>query len=129
MALQKTNFLEDEIVDHILGTGSFTSPAAVYLALFSVAPGEAGGGTELTGNGYARQAIEFDASSGGIGSNTNTETFTAAGGAWLAIVGHAIMDALTVGNMLYFEDSVSGPTLADTDKYEFDPGDITVQEQ
>lgn len=129
MALQKTDFLEDSIVDHVTGVAAYTAPTNLFLALYSVIPTEAGGGTELTGNGYARQQIEFDASSGGIAINSNLEEFLAAGGAWLAIVGHALHDAISAGNMLYFDDGVSGPTLADTDKYSFDPGDISVQEQ
>ena len=124
----KTDYLENEILDHVLGVGALTSPTNVYLALFSVAPSEAGGGTELTGNGYARQVITFGTpASGGTISNTAAVTFTASGGAWSAVAGIAIMDALTVGNMLYYE-AVSGPTLADGDSYEFAIGDIDVTE-
>ena len=92
----------------------------------SVAPGESTTGTELTGNGYARQAITFGADTNGVTTNSNTITFTASGGAWSQIVGHGICDASTAGNIFFYEDAVSGPTLSDGDSYEFDPADVTV---
>ncbi len=127
MANSWSNYLEAAVLNHVFRNTALTSPTTVYLALFSTAAGEAGGGTELTGNGYARLATAFDAPSPSNQIiNTDTETFTASGGAWLAIVGHSMFDAVTVGNDLCFEDSVSGPTLADGDSYEFGPGDITI---
>lgn len=128
MANSWSDFLEDEILNHTFRNVTFTSPTTVYLALFSTAAGETGGGTELaTTNNYAREAVAFSAPSpAGTIVNSGTITFTASGGAWLAIVGHSMFDAVTVGNDLCFEDSVSGPTLADGDSYEFGPGDITI---
>ncbi len=129
MTTQKTNYLEDALVNHVLRNTVMTSPSTVYLALFSGNPGEAGGGTELSGNGYARIAITFGTPSpSGVVNNTNTLTFSASGGAWLGIVAHAIMDAVSGGNMLYYETGVSGPTLADGESYEFGSGDIAVTE-
>ena len=127
MASGKTNTHEAAVINHFLrGTGETT--ASAYIALFSVAPGEAGGGTELTGNGYARIAVGFGVPSDGVSTNAAEVKFTASGGAWSAIAGHALMDASSGGNMLYYEDSVSGPTLADGDSYVFDAGDISVTE-
>jgi len=127
MASGSTNNLESRIINFFFrndaGTDSGTTP---YLALYSVAPGETGGGTELTGNGYARIAITFGADTAGVSTNTNTLTFTAAGGAWSAIVGHGICDASTAGNVMMYEDSVAGPTLSDGDSYEFGAADITL---
>ena len=129
MTTQKTDFLESALVNHVLRNTEYVRPTTVYLALFSANPGEAGGGTELTGNGYARLAITFGAPSpAGVVNNTGTLTFTASGGAWLGIVAHAIMDAVSAGNMLYYETGVGGPTLADGESYEFGANDITVTE-
>lgn len=131
MAASKTDYLEDKVMDHIRGGAAFTQPAGLYMALFSVAPGEASGGTELAvANGYARKAITFGtASSGGQVSNTAAVNFAASGGAWSAIVAIGIMDAASAGNMLYYDDAVSGPTLADGETYDFNIGDIDLIEQ
>lgn len=110
-----TNYLEDEIQDHIHGVGAFTAPAGQYLALFSVTPSDAGGGTELTGNGYARQAVTFGASSGGVASNSVAVTFTASGGNWSPAIAAAIMDASTGGNMLEWNAITSVTVLNGSD--------------
>ena len=50
--------------DAVLGvlTGNDLPGVTPFVALFSVAPGDDGSaGTELTGSGYARQAITFGA--------------------------------------------------------------------
>jgi len=127
MASGKTNNHEASVINHFLrGTAEATKTA--YLALYSTAPGESDAGTEISGNGYARKLVGLGVPADGVSVNAGTLTFTAAGGAWLQIVGHALVDAITGGTIQYFEDSVSGPTLADGDSYEFDPSDVTVTE-
>lgn len=118
-----TNYLEDEIQDHVHGVGSFTAPAGQYLALFSVTPSDAGGGTELSGNGYARQSITFGASSGGVASNTNVVTFSASGGDWSEAVAAAIFDASSGGNMLEWA-AITAVTVTDGSDLEYGVGDI-----
>ncbi len=97
-----TNFLESELVDHMIGN-AYTAPTTIYLALFTAVPGEAGGGTEVTGSGYARQAITWNAESGGAATNNGAVEFTPSGGNYGTVVATALMDALTVGNMLAYD--------------------------
>ena len=127
MAANKTTYLEDAIVNHVLRNTALTSPTNVYLALFSVAPSEAGGGTELTGNGYARQAITFGAPADGVVTNSGAVTFTASGGAWSAVAGIAICDAVSAGNQLYWDTKVIS-ALADGDSINFAISQISVTE-
>ena len=126
MASGMTNDFEGFVIDHFL-RGSVQGTTSGFLALYSAAPGEAGGGTELTAAlNYAREAVGFGADTDGVASNSGIVTFTATGGAWAAIVGHSICDAVSAGNILMYEDAVSGPTLADGDSYQFGIGDIEV---
>ena len=101
-----TNYLEDEVLDHILGKGTrdFASPTNLYVGLFTaVADGETGSVTEVTGNGYTRMSVAFDASSGGSAGNTATVTFpTATGGDWGVIPHAGIYDAASGGNLLFY---------------------------
>ena len=97
-----SNYLENRILDHTLGTTSYTMPTTIYLALFTSNPGETGSGTEVSGSGYARQAVTFGAASGGSALNNSTETFTASGGNFGTVSYFALFDALTSGNMLYY---------------------------
>lgn len=74
-----TDYLENAALNHIFRNVAMTSPGAVYIALFTVAPTDAGGGTEVTGSGYARQAVTFGAAVGGAIANTGAVSFTASG--------------------------------------------------
>ena len=121
-----SDYLEDELLDHALGTGSFTAPSAVYVALFTAAPNDAGGGTELSGDGYARQECAFDAASGGSASNTSDETFTASGGDWGTITHVGLFDASTSGNLLFHGALSASQVVNDGGSLIFSAGSLTV---
>jgi hypothetical protein len=98
-----TNYLEDALLNEVFRAVGYAAPATVYVALFTAAPGEAGGGTEVAGNGYARQAVAFGAPAGGIVSNPADVVFPeATPGAWGSITHFAIFDAAAAGNMLVY---------------------------
>ena len=97
MAGNLTNYLENKLLDHFLGTTTYTMPT-VYVGLFTVAPGDAGGGTEVTGGSYARQTATFTAASAGATSNSGNIDFTGMPAATTVAI--AIFDASTSGNML-----------------------------
>jgi hypothetical protein len=120
-----SDFLENELLDHVFRNSSYTPPAAVYLALYTSAPTDAGGGTQVSGSGYARQAITFGAASGGAISNTSAVAFTASGGNFGAVVAVGIFDALTTGNLLAWK-AISSVTINDGDTLNFPIGDIDV---
>ena len=70
-----TNYFETMILNVLNGVQA-GAPATVYVGLFLTNPGEAGGGTEISYTGYARQAITFDAPESmedGIGIKNSAE--------------------------------------------------------
>lgn len=99
----KSDYLETAVINEVLRNINLVPVATVYAALFTVMETEDDLGTEVSGNGYARQAAAFDApSTPGETQNTSDITFgpaTPAG--WGTIVGWTIHDASTVGNILY----------------------------
>jgi hypothetical protein len=95
-----TNHAEDAFLNILRGTT--LSGITPYLALFTVAPGEAGGGTEVTGGSYARTAVTFGAPSAGVISNSGAVTFPVPSAGWGDVVAWAIMDAASGGNMWTF---------------------------
>lgn len=106
---QMTNYLEDAIINHIFRGTTFSAPTTLYVALFTAAPTDAGGGTEVTGGSYARVAVpcnttNWAATSGGNGvtSNSNAITFPTATANWGNVVAVAFMDAASGGNMLIY---------------------------
>lgn len=120
-----SDYLEDELLDHVFRNASYSSPAAVYLALYTVNPTDAGGGTEVTGNDYARQEITFGAASGGAIANTSAVEFTADGGNFGTITGVGVFDAATSGNLLAWK-SITSVVINDGDTLNFPIGDIDV---
>ncbi len=95
-----SDYMENKILDHVFRNTAYTPPTAVYLGLYTAAPSDAGGGTEVSGGGYARQAITFGAASGGAISNTAAVQFTATGGSYGTVTHVGIFDAATTGNLL-----------------------------
>lgn len=119
-----SDYLENEILDHILGTEAFTMPSGSYLALFTAAPSDAGGGTELSGNGYARQDVTWGAAASAVAANTSSHTFTASGGDWGTITHWAIFDAATTGNMLLHGALDASKAITDGQSLIFSAGDL-----
>ena len=97
-----TTYLENALENAVLRNTSYTSPATVYLALFTVAPGVGGGGTEVSGGSYARQAVTFSAPASGATSNSGAITFPTATANWGTVVAWGLFDAATSGNLLLF---------------------------
>ena len=124
----KSNYLELKVLDHFLGTASTSAPSAVYLALFTSDPTDAGSGTEVSGNGYSRQAITFASASSGSASSSSAEEFTASGGAFGTVTHFGIFDASTSGNLLYHGALTASKTIADGDTLRFASGNITITE-
>ena len=102
-----SDYLENEFIKHVFRTGSFTKPTALYFSLFTVAPSDSGGGTEVTGGSYARVDLppldaNWDATSGTDGKTANSSiiTFPAPTANWGTVTHGAIFDAISGGNML-----------------------------
>lgn len=95
-----SDYLENEILDHILGTGAYTMPATVYVGLSTGSFNDDNSGTELTGNNYARKAITFGAAASGTASNSAAVEFNAATGSWGTVSHFGLFDASTAGNLL-----------------------------
>ena len=124
MAGNLTNYLESKLIDHFLGTASYTMPTDVYVALFTVSPGEAGGGTEVTGGSYARKVATFTAASGGATSNDSNIDFTSMPAATTVAIG--IFDALTSGNMLLYGTLTTNKTTDAGDTLRIATGDLDI---
>ena len=123
-----SNYTEKLLLDWLVTTGAATRPTVWYVALYTAAPSDAGGGTEVSGFNYSRKAITFAAATtpDGTTSNTNTLLFTATGGAWGTISHLGILDALTAGNLLWHGALTTSKTIADGDSIEFLAADIVL---
>ena len=121
-----SDYSEKLLLDWAMTTGSATRPTAWYVALYTAAPSDSGGGTEVSGSGYARQSVTFGAAAtpGGTTSNTGAVSFTASGGAFGTVVAIGIFDAVSSGNLLWHGNITASKTVDDGDTLEFSIGNI-----
>ncbi len=121
-----SNYAEKLLLDWSMTTGSATRPTAWYVALYTAAPSDSGGGTEVSTGGYARQSVTFDAASspGGTTSNNNTVSFTASGASYGTVSHIGIFDNVSGGNLLWHGSMTASKSVADGDTLEFSIGNI-----
>lgn len=120
-----SNYLIPEILDHILGTLAYTSPATVQVHLYTTNPTAADTGTEVSGNGYTAQTTEWDAPSGGLTDNTNNEQFGGATGSWGTVTHWGIRDAGGT-NLLFFNAWDASFAPANGDDVILNAGDLDI---
>lgn len=114
------------LLDWLMTNGTATRPTAWYVGLFTAAPSDSGGGTEVSTGGYSRQSVTFDAASspGGTTSNSGAVSFTASGADYGTVTHIGIFDASTSGNLLWHGALTASKTVADGDTLEFSAGNI-----
>lgn len=115
---QASDYLENKIIDHLFRTATFAKPAGLYFALFTAAPSDAGGGTEVAGGGYARVNLApldtnwkatqggvsgVSSGAGGVTSNAVAITYPAPTGNWGTVTHFGIFDAASGGNLLIWD--------------------------
>jgi hypothetical protein len=120
-----TNDLETRVLQWALTNGSPTRPTAWYVGLFTAAPGETGGGTEVSGGSYVREAVTFTVS-GNLATNSAAVEWPTATATWGTITDVAVFDADTGGNMLVYASLTSSKTIASGDVLRIPAGDLDV---
>jgi hypothetical protein len=117
---------ENLLLNFLMTTGTATRPTNWYLALYTAAPNDAGGGTEVSGNGYSRQSVSWDTASGtgGTTSNSGNVTFTASGGNFGNVTHIGIFDASTSGNLLWHGAMAASKQVNAGDSIQFATGSI-----
>lgn len=124
-----TDYTENLVLNWLLTTNAATRPTAWYVALFTAAPSDTGGGTEVSGSAYARVATGTMTVSGTATTAQNSaaiEFAAASGGNWGTITHAAIMDASTSGNMLAWAPLATSRTINDGDVFRIPAGSLTV---
>jgi hypothetical protein len=101
-----SDYWENAVLDATFGDPDVTITAPTYLALCTVVPTDASTGstiTEANYTGYARKSIaasDMSAAAAGSKTNSNAITFAACTSGSSTIIGWALCDAATVGNVL-----------------------------
>jgi len=123
---EMSNYLENALINVTLRNTAYTAPSAVYVALFTSDPTDAGSGTEVTGGSYARTAATFGAPSNGVSVTTADVTFPTCTVAWGTVGWIGIYDALTTGNLLYHTPLDVSKTIDAGDIFKISSGNLSV---
>ena len=120
-----SNFLETEILDHVFAGAAYTAPTTKYLALYTAAPGETGGGTEVSGGAYARQSVAFT-TTGNTTSNSAAVEFPTATASFGTVTHVGVFDAATVGNLMAYAALSSSKAISTGDVFRVPAGDLDI---
>jgi hypothetical protein len=122
--MSKSDYAENKVNELLVGKTAFTLPTA-YVALYTAAPSDAGGGTEVTGGSYARKVTagaDWGTSASGSIANSNAITFVTASASWGTVTHFGVFDALTTGNLLFWAALTTSKTIGSGDTASFAVG-------
>jgi hypothetical protein len=144
MAGSKSNWLEDAVLDSILGKSSTLLSTGVvaatqYVSLWNSTITDAWTSTstgECAGSTYARVAVTnssanwTNSTNGSVQNKTVIEFTTAAGSDWGTVKAFAIHDgnSTTTGNIYYWGDLTANQTIATGNTVQFSTGAIVITE-
>lgn len=135
MAMNKTRYGRQHVLDHMFGRVEHAFPTEVWAALFTADPTELGTLTdEVTETGYARVEVvgllsDADLATGVI-TNSALIEFGPATEDWPEITHIGFMDSATIGagNMTYYGPAVTSRLVDSGDSLKIQIGQLTIQE-
>lgn len=120
-----SNTYETNVLTWTFTSDAVTRPTAWYLGLFTAAPSESGGGTEVSGGSYAREAVTFSVS-GNLATNSGAIEFPVATANWGTITHVAVFDASSGGNQIAYASLTASKTIASGDVLRVPAGDLDI---
>lgn len=128
-----TYFSSNKVLDYNFGITSYTPPATLYFALSTTSPDISGSSfTEPSSGAYARVGLtnnktNWGTAASGILTNSTAVTFAESTASWGTIVAVGMFDALTSGNLLWYDVLSPSRVVASATTVLFAIGSITVQ--
>lgn len=137
-----SDYLENKLVDQLFRGQSAPTTSTLYVGLLTAAPSDTGGGTEVSGNDYARVPVTSSlanwagtqgagttvASSGNSGATSNNAaiTFPTPAGTWGTVTHFGIYDAASSGNLLFYGSLTIAKTINQADTVTFPAGSLAI---
>lgn len=136
---EMSDFLADELLDHVFNNLNYTHPDT-YVALCTATVSDSDTGstiTEPSGGSYGRVQVNenggasptWDLATGvspATVDNTHEVAFTTATGDWGTVVAVAIVDAASDGNILFYDNDMTDQPVDNGDTAKFSAGDIDI---
>jgi len=137
-----SDYLENKLVDQLFRGQTAPTTTTLYVGLFTAAPSDSGGGTEVTGGSYARASVSSSlanwagtqsagstvasSGTGGATSNNNAITFATPSATWGTATHFGIFDAASAGNLLFWGALTISKTINQSDTVTFPAGSLSV---
>ena len=134
--------MENSLVDQIFRGQTAPTTSTLYIGLYTAAPSDTGGGTELSGSGYARVSVTSSlanwagtqssgsttasSGTGGATSNNAAITFPEPTSGWGQVQAFGVFDAATGGNLLFHGSLTINKTINEGDTVTFPAGSLVV---
>ena len=124
MADNLPDTIENELLDALVGTSTYSITGATKLRLMTANGSDASAGTEVTGGSYVAQTIAFTTASSGAISNSGALSFT--GMPACTVVGIEIYDSAGSAKRLLYGALTSPRTVTAGDTVQFASGAIDI---
>lgn len=130
-----SNYLANALLDFAFRNQAFSSPATwVCLVTATVSDSDTGSTITEPSNGYNREQVNvnggasptWDVAAGGLVDNTHLIQFDTPTGSWGTVVGVAICDASSAGNLLCYDNAMADQAISTDDDVEFPIGDLDI---
>jgi hypothetical protein len=120
-----SNTFETTLLTWAFSSNSATRPTAWFLALYTAAPGEAGGGTEVSGGGYVRQSVAFTIS-GNEATNSGAIEYPTATSSYGTVTHVGVFDASSGGNLIAYAALATSKAIDTGDVLRVPAGDLDI---
>lgn len=125
-----STYLANKLLGLMFDNTAYSKPST-YIALYTatIADGDTTG-TEVSGGDYARKQVNinggasptWDLATANNVDNTHEIAFTVASASWGTVVATAVCDALTTGNILFYDNAIADQAVASGDTVSFAAG-------
>jgi len=121
-----SNYLEEKVLNEVLSGVAYAAPTALTCHLYTAAPTDAGGGTEVSGGSYVAQTCtsSFAVWAAGVVANDVAIDFGTATADWRTVTHFGIKDQS--GNLLLWGALTASKVISNGDGAKFAVGALTV---
>lgn len=123
MAGNLTDTIENQLLDALVGTASYSVTTPIKLALVTANGSDSAAGTEVTGGSYARQTIAFGSASSGQIANSSVINFT--GMPTCTVVGIELYDSAGTPKRLAYGALAASKSVTSGDTVQFAASSVT----
>ena len=120
-----SNDFETRVLNYVFTASSVTRPTAWHVALYTAAPSDTGGGTEVSGGGYTRKPVAFTVS-GNTASNTASVEYPTATAGYGTVTHVGVFDASSGGNLIAYAALTTSKAIDTGDVFRLPAGDLDI---